>query len=71
MAKSEKGHKPRPGGLPDQVTAPLTDQGKRHLAEIQKRLPGWSRRAILRAALTLGLRQVDERPADALLEFGR
>lgn len=74
MGKSEKRHKAGSAvqPVPKEVRAPLTKDAQRKLAEIEKRTGyRWSRRAILRAAMALGLRQVDERPADALLEFGR
>lgn len=73
MANSEKQHKEDPAvrALPDEVRAPLTDRAKEKLKEIERRLPAWKRRSILRAALEIGLRKVDEAPADALAEFGR
>lgn len=43
---------------------------QRPYKEITRRLPAWKRRAMLRAVFVWGLRQVDERPADAIREFG-
>ncbi len=71
MANSEKRNKMVCADVPDEVRAPLTDEAKAKLKEIERRLPAWKRRAILRAALALGLREVDRHPADALQEFGR
>jgi hypothetical protein len=71
MANTEKQHKQVPGAVPDEVRAPLTAEARALLAGIEKKLPAWRRRAILRAAIAWGLKEVDQRPADALREFGR
>jgi hypothetical protein len=57
--------------IPDEVRAPLVPKAKESLAQIEKRLPAWKRRSILRAALAIGLRAIDQAPADAIKEFGR